>query len=387
MFEVKMFNLDRDWEHNREIYRTYHDRVGQSGLLINGPMCRDFEELFSNFFTTKINDMDVRIVQSGTHALEIATDIAINHHSGDNIQHFHVPWMTHPATIERLGYLGKKMTFYPPTDTGIMNFDSTTSVFRRGDEKYKHDGLLIYSQMFGSLPNGKDLIGFRKETNIKTTIVDAAQNLGMSLYDNDAQFHCFSLDPTKNLHGMNLAGILVYKRTFRTMVDGHLKHGKGITVNIGGNGAVSEMTAAVLVAKMRHRIWEREMLRRHEIGETYLHEMDFKSGEISIVNQLHEQERTPKNIWQKFVIMPKTKFRAETLQDSLRKYSINFKTSYENLSELNKYNRVHNLVEYSIPDHSADPDRWSRILQLPIDPYMHPGEIEQVIKAVNEGLK
>ena len=339
------------------------------GQYIMGPEISILEKKLSKFVDTK----HCITCSSGTDALLMAL-IALNIKPGDYV--ITTPF-TFIATGEVIGLLGAIPDFVD-IDPKTFNLDlnKLEDKLRRNPNKYK---ILMPVNIFGLLSDYKGIKELKNRYNLNI-IEDAAQSFGAS-YDGQmscsfGDISCTSFFPAKPLGCYGDGGAVFtdndeYSETLKSIRIHGKSEDKYNNVRLGINGRLDTMQAAILLPKLN--ILEDEIKLRAKITEKYNTKLD---------NSFKGQHILPKynSAWAQYSILCNSSDHRETIISRLQEQDIPSAIYYQIPLHLQK---VFEYLDFKKGDFPVSEDISSRVLSLPMHPYLKDEDIEKICKTIN----
>jgi len=354
---------------------TNIEEVLNHGQYIMGPEVKDLEKKLADFAGRKY----CISCSSGTDALLIPL-MAKNIGRGDAI--ITTPF-TYIATAEVISLLGATPIFvdvYPET----FNIDPTK--IPGAIKKAKLMGLepkgIIPVDLFG-LPARYRLIEEIAKENKLFIIEDAAQGFGGSIRNKRAgsfgHVSATSFFPAKPLGCYGDGGaIFTDDDELKYLMESIRVHGKGDSKydcdRIGLNGRLDTIQAAILLPKLN--IYEEEISLRQTVADNYTKAL--RSNE-SIQTPFVPKEY--QSVWAQYSILLEDSILREKVTESLKENGIPSVVYYEKSLHLQK---TFNHLNLSIGDFPVSENISSRILSLPMHPYLENKDIEKICRIINQ---
>lgn len=357
---ILMNDFKTEYHHLKPSLKKVIDATLENGLYILGKNVESFETNFAKYVGTKY----CIGVANGMEALQISL-IALGIGEGDEVI---TVANTAVATVLAISNVGAKPVFVDVDDFYLMNTDK---IKQKISKKTK---AIIPVHLFGQMVDMSQLKKITKKYNIKI-IEDACQAHGASQTGKQAgsfgDMGCFSFYPTKNLGAYGDGGAIttnskeLYEKC--KMLRNYGQKNRYIHELKGLNSRLDEIQAAILKVKLKHL--DSFINKRNEIAKIY--------------------QENLKDIKQ--IKLPKT---APGNRHSFHLYVIKAERRDDLLSVL-KTKAIQALVHYPIPVHKQNcykeynsthliktEETASKILSLPIQPYLTRKEINKVCSAV-----
>ena len=354
---IKFFNVDKQYQQDREVYLDLADRVYSSGQVINGEYCRKLENSLMN----RTGRKHCVLTASCTDALAFVGNNYVKYNSVVIFPNISFPATNNGFTRELEKY--KFNSLYVDTDlNGIIDLDQLQGLLKQLNEQGRKV-IVVWVNLFGHTVDYDKLSSIQQKYPHVDFIEDAAQSLGASWKSTSSgamgSASCFSFDPTKNLGAFGIGGAMLTDSVgLADAVDLHRRPHTAHWINHGYNSQINEVDAAMLWWKLENRFdaWQQ---RRTDIAEYY-------------ISQLHEYVNIVKphknctSAWHKFVIKHSTR------NDIKNK-----------LNELGVDSRVH----YPKTLGGSENSFTKTCLSLPIYPELTDSEVEHVIKSTVSAVK
>lgn len=354
---IKFFNVDKQYQQDRDSYLGLADQVYSSGQVINGPFCRKLE----NSLKERTGRKHCVLTASCTDALAFVGYATM--HKSVNIHLF--PRISFPATDN--GFSREKSNnytrkLYVDVDiSGNIDLEKLNNNLSLLVQTPECSVSVVWVNLFGHCVDFDRVASLIKKYPTVTFVEDAAQSIG-AVWKNipsgaigDAS--CFSFDPTKNLGAFGIGGaMLTDNDAIAEAVDLHRRPHTPKWINHGYNSQINEVDAAIVWWKLENRFdaWQQ---RRTEIANYYI-------DNLNVECVVPHSNST--SAWHKFVIKHDNR---DTLKLSLQESGIETKVHYAKTldGEQNDFTR--------------------RCLSLPIYPELTDSEVEHIVKSTNTALE
>ena len=352
---IKFFNVDKQYQQDRESYLDLADQVYSSGQVINGKYCRKLEESLKN----RTGRKHCVLTASCTDALAFVGYSLMTKVS--NLYLF--PEISFPATdngFSREAPKSRTTRIYVEIDqNGNIDLDKLNK--RLAPLSGAHRIIVVWVNLFGHCVNFNYVKELQEKYPHVLFVEDAAQSIGASWKDiasgSIGEASCFSFDPTKNLGAFGIGGAMLTDRDdIAYLVDLHRRPHTPKWINHGYNSQINEVDAATVWWKLENRFdqWQQ---RRTQIAEYY-------------INNLKVECITPHkesiSAWHKFVVK-------HNKRDSLKLLLQDF--------------GIETKVHYNKTLTGQQNDFTQRCLSLPIYPELSDNEVEHVVKSTNTAIK
>ena len=352
---IKFFNVDLQYQQDREVYLDLADRVYSSGQVINGEYCRKLETSLKTLTGRK----HCVLTASCTDALAFVGS-AVQSAISNN---FIFPNLSFPATDN--GFTREsnntKRIYIPVDNNGNIELDFLNKKLNSIDTSIKT--VVVWVNLFGHTVNFDRIKDLQAEHPTVDFVEDAAQSIGASWKDTPSGSmgiaSCFSFDPTKNLGAFGIGGaMLTDSNDIAGAVDLHRRPHTPKWINHGYNSQINEIDAAMVWWKLENRFVEWQK-RRTEIANFYIEQMQPYTDLV-----LPHKDCT--SAWHKFVIKHR-------LRDELK----------ERLKDAGIDTRIH--YPYTLDKQKTS--FTQQCLSLPIYPELSDSSIEYVTNSVISSIK
>jgi UDP-2-acetamido-2-deoxy-ribo-hexuluronate aminotransferase len=351
---IKFFNVDLQYQQDREVYLDLADRVYSSGQVVNGPYCKLLEESLKQ----RTGRKHCVLTASGTDALAFVGEFL---KSDNNIVLF--PEISFPATNNgffRTFNHWRTTKIYIETDSnGNINFERLDH--RLSPLSKDANTIVVWVNLFGHTVNFDDLQLIQDCYPHVLFVEDAAQSFGASWNNTPSGSvglaSCLSFDPTKNLNAFGIGGaVLTDSLVVAKSVDLQRRPHTAEWVNHGYNSQINEVDAAMVWWKLENRFdtWQK---RRTAIAEYYLENLK--------INCVRPQPECT-SAWHKFVIKHKQR---NIIQSTLKDLGVETKIHYPKTLA------------------GTTNEFTDSCLSLPIYPELTDSQVETVVRLVNYAVK
>ncbi len=335
-------------------------RVFESGHYILGPEVKKFEAAFAQYIGTKRGIG----VANGLEALQISL-MALDIGPGDEVI---TTSLSAVATALAIKAVGARVVF---TDIDDFYHLNAQEIEENITPKTK---AIILVHLYGQSANLDTIIKIAQKHNI-SVIEDCAQAHGVT-YKNKkvgsfGVFGCFSFYPTKNLGGIGDGGLIttdddILAEKCRMIRNYGQKNRYEHTV-YGINSRLDELQAAILSERLKYL--DQNNARRAEIATLY------KKGLSGIAElKLPITRENSNHIFHLFVVETEKR---DTLQSLLKDKGVDTLIHYPL-----PIHRQECFVEYNDLHLPVVEKRVSRILSLPMHPYLKDEEIAYVCRVI-----
>ena len=347
------------------------DAVLEKQAFIQGPEVQELEQKLAEFCGAK----RVITCANGTDALQLAM-MALGIGQGDAV---FVPSFTYTATAEVILLLGARPIFVDSDPTTFnIDFASAENAIqnvRAGGEL--RPAALLTVDLFGQ-PVDYDEARKLADRYGLAFISDAAQGFGASFNrqrvgSNLADITTTSFFPAKPLGCYGDGGaVFTDNDDWAEMIRSICLHGKGKekydVVRVGVNSRLDTLQAAILLPKLA--IFADEIEKRHDVARTY---SELLSGHVAIPLM---PSGTDRFAWAQYTIKVHNR---DTVQARLKEAGIPSNVYYPRPMHLQPAYLPFGDGEGSLP---IAEQLSQEVLSLPMHPYLHQSEIEQICAAV-----
>jgi len=340
------------------------------GQYIMGPEVNKLENDLANFVKS---DYAVTC-SSGTDALLIAL-MSLGVKRGDYVLTTPFTYIATAEVIRLLGAIPKFIDIDPQTFN--IDIKKMKDVIDKNPNKYK---FVMPVNIFGA-PIDYNLMHEIKQEYDITIIEDAAQSFG-ALYDGKksgilGDIGCTSFYPAKPLGCYGDAGaIFTNDKNIADKLKSIREHGAGKdkynNVRLGINGRMDTIQAAILLPKLK--VFNEELKKRNIVANCYIEKIS-KRFKVQSVIELSASS------WAQFSILCDDKTHRNRVIDKLKNNNIPTAIYYITPLHLQE---MFNDLGYSDGDFQVTEDICSRILSLPMHPYLLEDEINKVCSLILE---
>jgi perosamine synthetase len=359
--------------------------VLESGWLTMGPKTIKFEEAFANYIGSKYGIAS----DSCTSALYLALH-GLGIDAGSSVV---VPVNTFVATANVVRWLGAEVLFCDVGEDGELDVAKLANILEEND-KIK---CVIPVHLYGFSCNMKQIGRLVKKREVKM-VEDCAQSVGASFGDKKVgsfgDAGCFSFYATKNIT-TGEGGMLVTSsdevkdRALLTRNHGQDKtpkekfaHWRYDVVELGFNFRMSEIEAVIGLKQMEKLDLIIES--RRAIAKRYKEEL----AKIDGIEMLHDPESSiyGQGVFHLLEVKVEKQYplKRDDLYDFLKKEGITTGVHYPPLHLFSYY---HDTTKYRIGDFPCAEALYSKILSLPMFPFMTDQEFQRVIDALKAGSR
>jgi len=356
-----------------------------SGWLTMGPKTIKFEEAFANYIESKFGVA----TDSCTSALYLALD-GLGIKKGSSVV---VPVNTFVATANVVRWLGAEVLFCDVGGDGELDVEKLATLLEE-DDKIK---CIIPVHLYGFPCDMKKISRLVKKHGVKM-IEDCAQSVGAKFGDKKVggfgDAGCFSFYATKNIttgEGGMLTTSSEEVKDRALLIRNHgqnktpkekFAHWRYDVTDLGFNFRMSEIEAAIGLKQMEKLDLIIES--RREIAKRYSEELEKIDG----LEMLHdpESEVYGKGVFHLLEVKVEKQYplKRDRLYDFLKKERITTGVHYPPLHFFSYYKKT---TKYRRGDFPSAEALYSKILSLPMFPFMTEHEFQTVITALKAGLK
>jgi len=365
---MKFIDLKKQYSKLKEKIDRGINNVLEHGKYIMGPEVIILEKNLSDFTKSK----HVITCSSGTDALLMSL-MSLNVKPGDYI--LTTPF-TFIATAEAISLIGAIPEFID-IDSNTFNIDMSRleTKIKKEPNKYK---IIMPVNIFGLPANYTELFDLKEKYNLMI-IEDAAQSFGSSIEGrmscNFGDIGCTSFFPAKPLGCYGDGGaIFTNDEDIANILRSIRVHGTGAdkydNVRVGINGRLDTMQAAILIPKLE--ILSTEIKLRNKVAQTY----------NQILDKHFDLQHIPSGYvssWAQYSILCDSSKHRENIMRKLKNKNIPSAIYYVIPLHLQG---VYDHLNYKMGDFPVSEDISSRILSLPMHPYLSSEEIKQICDVI-----
>ena len=365
---MQFIDLKRQYSKlKEEIDSAIHNVLGH-GQYIMGPEVFSLEEKLSNFVGCK----HTISCSSGTDALFMAL-MALDVKPGDRI--ITTPF-TFIATAEVMSLIGAIPEFVDiDSKTFNISVERIEEKIKNSSDRYK---VIMPVNIFG-LPADYTYLNKLAEKYDFKIIEDAAQSFGASINEdmscNLGDIGCTSFFPAKPLGCYGDGGaVFLNNNELAKVLESIRIHGYGQNkydnVRVGINGRLDTMQAAILIPKLK--VLSTEIKLRNKVAEQY----NLNLGDYFSTQHIPADYTSS---WAQYSILCDSSSQRKSIVEKLK--NKNIPTAIYYIIPLH-LQTVYNHLNYKRGDFPVSEEISSRILSLPMHPYLHSEEIEQICDAI-----
>lgn len=355
---------DREYEINEGSYHTLFEKTMKKDY--DGKV--DFLEKNIEVFTGRYYAVGVANATDALYFALVANDIGY----GDEVLVTNFSWISSATCITRAG--ATPVFCDIDLDTYHMSFDSIKRMVS------KHTRALIYTHLFGSMSDTREIEEWCKEHDI-LFIEDAAQSLGSSLDGRKAgtigDCSVYSFNSNKVVSGIAGGGMFMTNdKDMAEKVQSLRRHGKigeEFVVQGSMNSKLYVPNAEVINLRLKSlTVWQ---LKRQEIAKKY--DDAFKG---LLITQQQKPRSTLQHNYHKYVVrFEDTETRQFVMQGIKQSKKWSPKIHYDMaLTE----NKVWDGVEIRMDDTPNALHAARTIMSVPINPWLTDAEINTVIESI-----
>ena len=356
---IKFFNVDLQYQQDRDIYLDLADRVYSSGQVINGKYCRKLEDSLK----ARTGRKHCVLTASCTDALAFVGS-ALQSEQSNN---FIFPNLSFPATNNGFARESKhnldQRIYIPVDNNGNIDLELLKNKLHFINTYFKTKTIVVWVNLFGHTVDFDLIAKLQKQYPTVDFVEDAAQSIGASWKDTPSGSvgvaSCFSFDPTKNLGAFGIGGaVLTDSDKIADTVDLHRRPHTPKWINHGYNSQINEIDAAIVWWKLENRFddWQK---RRTEIANYYI-------DRLKPYTDLVLPNKKCISAWHKFVIKHPAR---DTIKEYLKNENIETRIHYPN----------------TLDNQKIDFNR--QCLSLPIYPELTDGSVEHITQSVISAIK
>lgn len=356
---IKFFNVDRQYNADREKYLAIFDQVCSSGQVVGGENTQRLE----NHLRARFNRKHAVLLNSCTDCLGFVGEYLLSQYKNESIS-IYFPMMSFLATDS--GFLREINHF--EKDIHYVDVDYNCNIdLDKLEEKLSQDKnsikILVWVNLFGNPIDYDRLVHMQTLYNLHL-IEDAAQSIGSrwngTVSGAMGEASCFSFDPTKNLNAFGIGGaVLTDDEKLHNHIRQRSRPNSQKWISAGYNSQINEVDAAVVDYKLQHKFdqWQQ---RRILIAEHYI--KTFGNLVYTI-----EQKKEAVCSWHKFIIKHRDR---DLLKDRLKQKGIETRIHYQSLLQNNPNSKAHKLSQM--------------VLSLPIYPELTDEEVDYIANTVKK---
>ena len=365
---MEFIDLKKQYSKLKEKIDSGINNVLEHGKYIMGPEVITLEKDLSDFTKSK----HVISCSSGTDALLMSL-MSLNVKPGDYI--LTTPF-TYIATAEVISLIGAIPEFID-IDPNTFNIDISRLEAKIKEEPNKYK-IIMPVNIFGLPANYIELSDLKEKYNLMI-IEDAAQSFGSSIDGrmscNFGDIGCTSFFPAKPLGCYGDGGaIFTNDEDIANILRSIRVHGTGAdkydNVRVGINGRLDTIQAAILIPKLE--ILSTEIELRNKVAQAYSQILD-KHFDLQHIPSEYVSS------WAQYSILCDSSKHREDIIRKLKNKDIPSAIYYIILLHLQG---VYNHLNYKMGDFPVSEDISSRILSLPMHPYLSLEEIKQICDVI-----
>ena len=365
MTSIPFIDLKAQYQGNKAVIQERINRVLDHGQYIMGPEVKELEERLADFTEVK----HCITVASGTEALLISL-MAIGLQPGDEV--ITTPF-TFVATAEVIVLLGAKPVFVD-VEPDTCNID-VSKIEAAISAKTK---AIIPVSLYGQPADMDEINAIAAKYGNIPVIEDAAQSFG-ALYkarksNNLSGIGCTSFFPSKPLGCYGDGGAIFTNDDALAQVCREIRvHGQSkryVHTRVGVGGRMDTLQCAIVLAKFEQ--FDNEIALRQKIGQRYNRAFDGIGGN-RLVRVVQREDRT--SVFAQYTILCTDRARTQAaLEADAIPYAIHYPIP---LNEQEAYKHL-----CCIGCTSVATDVASRVLSLPMSPWLTESQQDRIISAV-----
>ena len=357
--------------------------VLESGWLTLGPKTIKFEEAFANYIGCKYGVA----TDSCTSALFLALE-GLGIKTGSSVV---VPVNTFVATANVVRWLGGEVLFCDVGKDGELDPSKLATLLEENNEIK----CVVPVHLYGFPCNMKEIVPLLKKNGVRM-VEDCAQSVGATVGDKKVgsfgDAGCFSFYATKNMTTGEGGMLVTSNEEVKNRALLMRNHGQNKTpkekfsywqydvTDLGFNFRMSEIEAAIGLKQMEKVDLIIES--RRKIAKKYKEELEKISG----LEMLHDPECDTDRHGVFHLLEVKVEkpypLKRDELYDFLKKKGITTGVHYSPLHLFSYYQKT---TKYQRGDFPQAEELYSKILSLPMFPWMTDEEFGRIISALREG--
>ncbi len=348
-------------------------KVLDDGRYIGGEEIRLFEEKLSVFCGAKHSIG----CSNGTDALMLAL-MALDIGPGDGV--ITVPF-TYIATLESIAAVGATPVLVDVYDSTFnINSNLIEKAINESDKKVK---AIMPVDLFGLPARYRVINNIAKKYNLKV-IGDAAQSFGASKGQKKvgtfADITTTSFFPAKPLGCYGDGGAIFtdsddYAKILRSLS----VHGKGSdkydNVRVGMNSRLDTLQAAILLEKIS--IFKDEIIMRKKVADLYRGKLKHLPIKFQTIPKDY------KSVYAQFSVIFNDERTRNNIQNKLKENNIPSVVYYPISGHLQS---GYQYLNYKKGDFPVSEDLGSRILSLPMHPYLEENDINKILRVIKNNI-
>lgn len=371
---MEFIDLKKQQKHIRDSIDERLKKVLDEGRYIGGEEVQLFEDQLTLFCDSR----HAIGCSNGTDALMLAL-MALDIGPGDGV--ITVPF-TYIATLEAIAAVGATPVLVDVyNETFNMNPDHIEKVISESDKKIK---AIMPVDLFGLPARYRMINDIAKKYNLKV-IGDAAQSFGASKGNKKvgtfADITTTSFFPAKPLGCYGDGGaIFTDSDDYAQIIRSLAVHGKGLdkydNIRVGMNSRLDTLQAAILLEKIS--IFKNEIKMRKKIANLYRK----KLADLPIIFQHIPEDYN--SVYAQFSILFDSEEIRDNIQNKMRDNDIPSVIYYPISGHLQTGYRY---LKYKEGDFPISEDLGSRILSLPMHPYLEEKDIKLITNLIKDNIK
>ena len=365
---MKFIDLETQYSLLKSEINENIQKVLDHGQYIMGPEVYELERLLGKF----VNAEHVVACSSGTDALLMSL-MALGVKSGDYVLTTPFTYIATAEVISLIGAIPKFIDIDPQTFN--MDIEKLEEELEASSNQYKY---IMPVNIFGAPLDYSHLEKLKNKYDL-IIIEDAAQSFGADYNGRKSgmlgDVGCTSFYPAKPLGCYGDGGaIFTNDGQLALKLKSIREHGAGEdkynNVRLGINGRLDTIQAAILIPKLK--IFNQELAKRNIIAIGYKDRLQDKYKSQVILDKCSSS-------WAQFSILCENKEHREILMSKLNENEIPAVIYYITPLHLQE---VFNSLEYEVGSLPITEDICSRIVSLPMNPYLSNGDIEKICNLI-----
>ena len=360
MKKINFIDLQRQYKLKKDEIDLSILKVLEDGSFIQGPEVKELEVKLAEYTSTY-----ALTVANGTDALIISL-MGLGIGEGDEVI---TPSFTWVSTVEAIKIVGATPVYI---DVREDTFNINESLIE--DLITEKTKLIMPVSIFGSCSNLQKINEIAKKHSL-VVLEDAAQSFGAKsngeLSCSIAEISTTSFFPAKPLGCYGDGGAIftknkdLYKNV--SMISKHGQDGRYNYVRLGLNSRLDTIQAAVLLKKLE--IFENEIALRNVVAENY--EKNLSGSNLITTPKLYDDQN--RSVWAQYTVLLDKCVAQERdkIMNGLRENSIPSALYYPAALHLQK-------PYFSDSSLLVTEDITSRVLSLPMHPYLEKNEIDYI---------
>jgi dTDP-4-amino-4,6-dideoxygalactose transaminase len=364
---IPFFGLDREYKKYREEYIDIFDKTMLTGKVLQGDAVGQLESCLA----AKVGRKFAVAVNSATDALYFAL-VSCGIKPGDEVLVSNFSFIASASCIIRLG----AVPVFCDIDTDDYHM-LAKDVAAQTTTKTK---AIVFPHMFGGMSDIADLLSFCSDNSI-LFIEDAAQSFGASFSRVNAgalgDCSCISFDPTKVLGAPGSGGMFLTDDIDKAEVVRKLRyHGKntsGFFEILGFNSQMPTLTAEILNFKLtKNDEWKQK---RQDIAQYYSENL------INVPARSQFKTLDNDHAFHKYTLLFNDTLLRNNYYKGIKTNDVGCMIHYERPLEDHTTFSAYNVKRNKAVTSNAK-IVCSRILSIPIHPWLTDAEVERVVDVI-----